>query len=129
MMRLLAGMVLLLIAAPLLLSGCITDSSVEELPEPGLSSNDEGTAQAVGIFTYVDLEGGFWRIAQTDRAAKAEDAPTVAVIANPGDLPEGGEAYAGAYVRATGELFDGASVRMAGQEMIVETIEVLAEAE
>jgi len=120
---------LVVVCALVLVLGCAGDSSVAELPEPGLSTSGDGQAQAVGIFTYVNLEGGFWRIAQTASSTDAEDAPTVVVIANPDALPEAPDAYAGAYVRATGELFDGASVRMAGQEMIVESIEKIAEAE
>jgi hypothetical protein len=113
----------------ILCAGCSVDSTGEELPEPGLTTTEEGKAQAVGIFSYVDLEGGFWRIAESASSSGAQDAPTVVVIANSESLPEGASSYEGEYVRASGELFEGATIRMAGQEMIVENIEVLAEAD
>lgn len=119
------GVVVLLSLALLLACGCTPEPATELLPEPGLTGEENGTAIAVGVLMYVDLEGGFWRIAQTESPAKAENAPSVVVIINPDQIEEGLESFENRYVRATGSLYDGASVRMAGQEMIVETIEAL----
>jgi hypothetical protein len=124
-----ALMALALVMLATVCAGCAVDSTAEELPEPGLTTTEEGKAQAVGTFSYVDLEGGFWRIAESASANEAQDAPTVVVIANAESLPEEPDSYEGEYVRATGELFEGATIRMAGQEMIVEDIEVFIEAE
>lgn len=119
------GATLLVAFALLLVSGCAQQPAGPPLPEPGLTGNEDGRATAVGVLNYVDLEGGFWRIAQTESPAQAADAPSVVVIINPGEMEEGLDSFEGRYVRAIGSLYDGASVRMAGQEMIVETIEAL----
>ena len=37
-------------------------SSSEELPDPGMHEQEDGTVQAVGILTFRDLEGGFWAV-------------------------------------------------------------------
>jgi hypothetical protein len=118
-----------LAVAGLTLAGCVGDTPEEAIPEPGLYPIAEGRAEAVGVVTYVNLEGGFWRIADTVSSRNAESADTVVVIANAGDLTNGPSSYEGQYVRATGMLSDAASIRMAGQEMIVERIEVFPEAE
>ena len=122
-------MVVVALALAVLATGCVGDTPDKALPDPGLTPIGEGQAEAVGIVTYVNLEGGFWRIADTASARRAESAGTVVVIANAGDLTNGPSSYEGRYVRATGELFDGASIRMAGQEMIVDRIEIFPEAE
>ena len=87
--------VVLLCALAVVLGGCSAPSSPGELPEPGLEPAGDGELHATGIFSYVDLEGGFWRIAQTDSASEAEDAPTVVVVVNADDLPETADSYAG----------------------------------
>jgi hypothetical protein len=115
--------------AGVLLAGCVGDTPDQAIPEPGLYPIGEGQAEAVGVVTYVNLEGGFWRVADTASARNAESADTVVVIANAGDLTNGPSSYEGKYVRATGALSDTASIRMAGQEMIVDRIEVFPEAE
>lgn len=85
---------------------------------PGLYDLGDGTVQAVGTLAYTDLEGGFWLI--VDGTA---DDDTVVVIANGDELDATLKPLEGLSVVATGMRFDGVSIRMAGPEMEVETIE------
>lgn len=86
----------------------------------GLYDMPDGTVQALGTLAYVDLEGGFWAIT----GAPGQDSGSViAVIANGADLAGTLRPLQGKTVSAVGKRLDGASIRQAGPEIEVTTIE------
>ena len=89
---------------------------------PGLYDLADGTVQAVGTLEWSDLEGGFWVIVGGTES-EGTTGETVAVIANGSELDSTLRPLEGLAVLATGTRFEGASIRMAGPEIIVETIE------
>lgn len=89
---------------------------------PGLYDLEEGTVQAVGTLGYSDLEGGFW-VVTGGTEAEGNVGETVAVIANGVDFEEQLSPLEGSQVLITGTRLDGASVRMAGPEIEMTTIE------
>jgi hypothetical protein len=88
---------------------------------PGLYDLEDGRVQAIGTLEWVDLEGGFWAV--TDGTAAGDEGGNVAVIANGDELDDELSALDGRAVSVIGERFDGASIRMAGPEIIAETVE------
>ena len=92
---------------------------------PGLYDLEDGSVQAVGTLEYSDLEGGFWLITG-GTASEGNVGETVAVIANGGDFTSELEALRGKSVIAKGKRLDGASIRMAGPEIEIESIEEMS---
>jgi hypothetical protein len=88
---------------------------------PGLYDLEDGSVQAIGTLEWVDLEGGFWAV--TDGTAAGDEGGNVAVIANGDELDDELSALDGRTVSVIGERFDGVSIRMAGPEIIAETVE------
>jgi hypothetical protein len=89
---------------------------------PGLYELADGSAQARGTLQYRDLEGGMWVIVG-GTAATGDAGKIVAVVANAGEFASQLDGLKGAQVIATGKRLDGASVRMAGPEIAVTSIE------
>jgi hypothetical protein len=89
----------------------------------GLYDLEDGTVQAVGRLEWVDLEGGFWALVGGDDGAAA-----IAVIQNADEFLDTIEALEGRDVIVTGTRFDGASIRMAGPEIIIDSIDEIAAA-
>jgi hypothetical protein len=94
-------------------------------PAPGLYDLEDGSVQAVGTLEWVDLEGGFWAV--TDGTAEGDEGGNVAVIANADEFGDELSTLEGRTVSITGERFDGMSIRMAGPEIVVETIEEMSD--
>lgn len=88
----------------------------------GLYDQEDGTVIALGTLEWVDLEGGFYAI-----TGSPEGDGNIAVIANADEFADELEALLGKTVSATGTRFDGVSIRMAGPEIIVETIEEISD--
>jgi hypothetical protein len=88
---------------------------------PGIYELEDGIVQAIGTLEWVDLEGGFWAL--TDGTAAGDEGGNVAVLANGDELKATLEPLEGRQVSVTGERFEGASIRMAGPEIIAETVE------
>jgi len=137
--RTLAALLAVLLA--LLLSGCAANEPDVSTPEqpvdqpgdaaglrlaPGLYDQQDGTVLATGVLEYRDLEGGFWAVVDTTDAAGPEGA-VVAVIANGADFSEELESLKGKGVDVTGKRLEGASVRMAGPEIEMTSIEAIDE--
>lgn len=134
--RLLRLAAALLLLAPLLASGCGPSASAdrgEAKPEPekrldtdvappGVYELPGGRAQVIGTLVRDDgLEGGFWAISPRTPTMGSDARPVV--IANPelfADPPLG--SLEGDYVVAEGVLSDGASVRMAGPELVADSL-------
>jgi len=128
---------ILTLSLALVLIGCSpTDEPDVEAPgddpatglrlAPGLYELEDGSVQAVGTLEWVDLEGGFWAV--TDGTAAGDEGGNVAVIANGDELDAELSALDGRMVSVIGERFDGASIRMAGPEIIAETVEEIDDA-
>lgn len=94
---------------------------------PGLYELSDGSWRAIGTLEYRDLEGGTWVVVGGTEAG-GDLGTVVAVIANPADLGSRLEALKGAVVAATGARLEGASIRMAGPEIKVATIEAIDDA-
>lgn len=82
----------------------------------------DGTVLALGTLEWVELEGGFYAL-----TGSPEGEGNVAVIANADEFADELEALAGKTVQITGTRFDGASIRMAGPEIVIETIEEISD--
>jgi hypothetical protein len=123
---------ILALSLALVLVGCSpTDEPDVEAPvddpaagirlAPGLYELEDGSVQAIGTLEWVDLEGGFWAV--TDGTAAGDEGGNVAVIANGDELDADLSALDGRTVSVIGERFDGASIRMAGPEIIADSVE------
>jgi hypothetical protein len=120
-------------------SGCAADEtgapadaggggSLEAPAPPGLYMLQEGRAQAIGMVAErVGLEGGFWAVVDARDGDDPTRASVVAVIANPDELDPDVEELEGLYVVAEGAIVEGASIRMAGTEVAVDSITVVDE--
>ncbi len=129
------------LALSLFLTGCATAApGPEPTPEPapisepaaglrlapGLYDQADGTVLAIGTLEYQDLEGGFWAvIGGTESEGNLGE--IVAVIANAQDFAAELEALEGATVDVTGTRLEGASIRMAGPEIEISTIEEISD--
>ncbi len=94
---------------------------------PGITQLEGDRITAEGWLAYIDLEGGFYAIQDgppSDTPEVTVDVATVIVIANSVDFSAELEQLTGSYVIATGTLLDGVSIRMAGPEMMLESIEL-----
>ncbi len=127
----------LALSLALVLVGCAADDPATDEPNgavdtpgadlrlaPGLYDLEDDAVQAIGTLTWVDLEGGFWAVVDT---TGAEDT-NVAVIANGDELADVLAPLEGRQVSVVGERFDGMSIRMAGPEIIAETVEEIDDA-
>lgn len=93
---------------------------------PGLYDLDDGTAQALGTLEYQDLEGGLWAIVG-GTAEQGNIGTVVAVVANPDEFADELRSLEGKTVIITGTRFEGASIRMAGPEIVVQSIEEVSD--
>jgi hypothetical protein len=93
---------------------------------PGIYDLDDGTVQVIGTLEYRDLEGGLYAIAGGTEADGGPDA-VIAVVNNADEFASELEALEGKTVSILGTRFDGASIRMAGPEVIVDSIEELSD--
>jgi len=101
--------------------------STEPVKDPGFYDLDDATVEAVGIFAYRDLEGGFWAVVDTADPNEAADADILAVLGPSSALPGPVKSYEGKYVSVVGEP-KGASVYQAGPFVEVTSIRTLAAA-
>lgn len=83
----------------------------------GLYDQADGSVMVLGTLEWVDLEGGFYAV--TDAPG---DGGTIAVVANADEFADELEDLTGSTVFITGTRFEGASVRMAGPEVVIESI-------
>jgi hypothetical protein len=94
---------------------------------PGLEKHTDGTADAWGYVTPIQLEGGFWAVTTlpvTNKSAASKDYGSIVVVLIPGAVSEAAFASAeSTFVHVSGALSTGPSVRMAGPEMTVAKME------
>ena len=123
----------IVLALALALTGCAASDTTDEVPPVddgaaglrlanGLYDQENGTALALGTLEWVELEGGFYAI-----TGSPEGDGNIAVIANPDEFADELEALLVKTVSVTGTRFDGVSIRMAGPEIIVESIEEITD--
>lgn len=82
----------------------------------------DGTVLALGTLEWVDLEGGFYAL-----TGSPEGEGNIAVIANGEEFSAELEALVGKTVQVTGTAFDGASIRMAGPEIVITSVEEISD--
>jgi len=88
----------------------------------GLYDQEDGTILALGTLEWIDLEGGFYAL-----TGSPEGDGNIAVIANAEEFEGDLEALVGKTVQVTGTRFDGASVRMAGPEIVITSVEEITD--
>lgn len=93
---------------------------------PGLYDQQDGTVLAIGTLEHRDLEGGFYAIVDST-GATAEAGGVVAVVNNPDAFSGKLQSLLGKGVTVTGTRFEGASIRMAGPEIVVTSIEEITD--
>lgn len=91
---------------------------------PGLYDMPDGTVQAVGTLAWRDLEGGFWAVVG---GAGGSSDTVLAVLTGAGKDDPAYSALAGQPVMVVGTRVEGASVRMAGPEIQVKSIEAFTD--
>lgn len=90
---------------------------------PGLYDLEDGTINALGTLEYIsDIEGGFWLISGGTEA-EGNLGTTVAVIANGDEFAEELKALNGKTIFVIGTRLEGASIRMAGPEIEITSVE------
>jgi len=109
-----------------LASGCRSVGRLDEPPSdlPGIREQADGSVVAVGTLEWVDLEGGFWAVT-ADPVGDAASTATIAVIANGADFEPVLRPLAGRTVSVSGRRFGGVSIRMAGPEIEMVSVEPL----
>jgi hypothetical protein len=90
----------------------------------GIEELGGGRVVASGWVDYVDLETGFWAVMSASAVQSAVQPQVVAVLL-PGEVTtEELENVKGTFVGAEGVLQEGASIRMAGPEVVVDALRV-----
>lgn len=137
-LRVLALALMIALAA---VSGCVSDQTDTDVDEPGseapsddgasglrlangLYDLEDGRVQAIGTLEWIDLEGGFYAV--TGRP-EGEGEGNIAVIANAAGFEDELERLEGKTVSIIGRRVEGASIRMAGPEIEIETIEEISD--
>lgn len=93
---------------------------------PGLYDQADGTVLATGVLEYQDLEGGFWAVIDTTQGQETSG-QIVAVIANGADFAGELQELEGRPVDIVGTRLEGASIRMAGPEIEMTSIEEITD--
>jgi len=92
-------------------------------PRSSYSQRADGTVEAIGFVGRSDLEGGFWALYDNPIGPSSASQPRILAVLLAGDVTESAiAALDGAHVTLTGRPQPGASVRMAGPEVRVDTI-------
>jgi hypothetical protein len=90
----------------------------------GIEDLGGGRVVASGWVDYVDLESGFWAVMSAAPTQSAVQPEVVAVLL-PGEVTTADlENVKGTFVGAEGVLQEGASIRMAGPEVVVDALRV-----
>ncbi len=124
-MRRFAPLVLAVLTVALA-SGCRAGGNSDGPPSsvPGIREQADGSVVVVGTLEWVDLEGGFWAVT-ADPVGDAASPATIAVIANGADFESVLRPLAGRTVSVSGRRFEGVSIRMAGPEIEMVSVERL----
>lgn len=88
----------------------------------GLYDQPDGTVLAIGTLEWIELEGGFYAI-----TGAVDGGGNVAVIANADEFANELEALLGKTVEVIGTRYEGVSIRMAGPEVMIDTIREISD--
>jgi hypothetical protein len=88
----------------------------------GLYDQPDGTVLAIGTLEWIDLEGGFYAI-----TGAVDGDGNIAVIANADEFADELEALLGKTVEVIGTRYEGVSIRMAGPEVMIDTIREISD--
>jgi hypothetical protein len=89
----------------------------------GLHEREDGTVVALGQLERIELEGGFYALTGAPGSGG-----TIAVIANPDSFETELRSLVGAAVLVHGTRSEEPSIRMAGPEIMIESIEEITDA-
>ena len=92
----------------------------------GLYDQEDGSVIGLGVLEWIDLEGGFYALTRAPES-EADPEANIAVIANADEFADELEALVGKTVQISGTRFDGASIRMAGPEITIESVEEISD--
>jgi hypothetical protein len=114
------------------LAGCASEPAEETtttIPEslgmlapPGLYPLEDGRTEALGVLVHRDLEGGFWALVNSPPDGSGSEPAVIAVLIGADDLGVDLETLEGGFVIAQGTMADGASIFMAGPELVVDAV-------
>jgi hypothetical protein len=90
----------------------------------GIEELGGGRVVASGWIDYVDLETGFWAVMSASPVQSAVQPAVVAVLLPGKVTAKELENVKGTFVGAEGVLQEGASIRMAGPEVVVDALRV-----
>lgn len=114
--------IVVIVAAALTLLACTTSTDGTNTDGStrlafGLHSMEDGTVVALGHLERIELEGGFYAL-----TGAPEGGGNIAVIANPDHFKSELAGLVGATVEVHGTLSEGASIRMAGPEVMIDSV-------
>jgi hypothetical protein len=90
---------------------------------PGISEWAGGSVEAAGWVVWEDLEGGFWALQDVPPSTSSVRQPKIVAVLLPGAVTAKViSGFEGRYAIADGRIQGGASVRMAGPELVVDRI-------
>lgn len=113
-----------------LVAGCAAPSGSSPAPVPGSSAARPaagmtdlggGRAAAYGWLTEVDLEGGTWEVVSQPPTSSVAGGVVAVLVPGTVTTAQLGKAR-GVFVGAEGVLQEGVSIRMAGPEIVVDTL-------
>lgn len=100
-----------------------SSGSATRTVSPGINEWADGTVEASGYVLWEDLEGGFWTIKDGPATVAGTKQPKIVAVLLPGSASEQLiSSFNGAYAVVGGRVQGGASIRMAGPEIMVDTI-------
>ncbi len=101
----------------------IGSSAATRTVAPGISEWASGTVEAAGWVAWLDLEGGFWGLRDGPAVVDGVKQPKVIAVLLPGAASETAISQLnGVFAVASGSMQGGASIRMAGPELVVDKI-------
>jgi hypothetical protein len=92
---------------------------------PHLQKEAGGRVLVTGWLRHVDIEGGFWALVAQPPGVTTST-PTVIAVLLPGSVATADIAsHDGAYLIVEGRMSGGASIRMSGPEVLVDSVKLL----
>jgi hypothetical protein len=102
-----------------------SSGKVGALPAAGIADLGDGRVVAHGWVASEDLEGGFWAVMDIAPSTSSVVQPKVVAVLLPGKVTsEELKNVEGTFVGAEGVRQEGASIRMAGPEIVVDALRV-----
>jgi hypothetical protein len=100
-----------------------TSAKVGAMPVADITDLGDGRVVANGWVAYEDLEGGFWAVMDIAPGPSSAVQPKIVAVLLPGTVTaEQLKNVEGTFVGAEGVMQTGASIRMAGPEIVVDAL-------